>query len=237
MLRQPDGTDKEIAMVKLKNVLVALASFAGLAPLAAQADDAPVPPDTYGDAWHERHLASGIGVSATVSGGVTGFTERTMRDAVTTNVGGLWGLRVTYGSHLPFALDVNYAGTAGTIQAPTGGQSGTLIGTTVEAAIRYNVLPHFAWNPYAFAGMGWQRYDVTGASMHPWDSGMTTGDNSAVFPFGAGIAYRDRSGLVLDVHGTFRLNVNPGLVLETPGSSSYAPMHTWEASGGIGYEF
>ncbi len=237
MLCQPDGTEKEIAMMKLKNVLVVLAGAAGFAPLAVQADDAPVPADTSDNAWPDRHLASGIGISATVGGGVSGFTEKSMRDVVTSNVSGLWGLRVTYGSHLPLALDINYAGTAANIQALTGGQSGTLIGTTVEAAIRYNVLPRFAWNPYVFAGMGWQRYDVTGANMHLWDSGMTSGDNSAVFPFGAGIAYRDRSGLVLDVHGTFRLNVNYGLVLDNPTSSSYAPMHTWEASGAIGYEF
>lgn len=224
-------------MVKLKNVLVVLASSAAWAPVAAQADDAPAPADSPGGASLDRHLASGVGISVTAGGGVTGFTERSMRDAVNSNVRGLWGLRMTYGSHLPIGVDVNYAGTTANIQALPGGQSGTLIGTTVEAAVRFNALPHFAWNPYAFAGMGWQRYDVTGAAMHVWNSGMSDGDNSAVFPLGAGIAYRDRSGLVVDVHGTFRVNANYGLVLTSPTSNSYVPMHTWEASSGIGYEF
>jgi hypothetical protein len=224
-------------MLNSNTVLVVLASAATFAPLAARADDAPVPADTYDDAAHEKHLAAGVGISATVGGGVSGFTDKAMRSAVSSNAGGLWGLRVTYGSHARLALDINYAGTAANIEALMGGQSGTLIGTTLEAAVRYNALPHLAWNPYAFAGMGWQRYDITGASMHVWDSGMKTGDNSAVFPLGAGIVYRHRSGLVADVHGTFRLSANAGLVLENPTSSSYVPMHTWEASGGIGYEF
>jgi len=112
-----------------------------------------------------------------------------------------------------------------------------MIGTTLEAAVRYNPLPHCVWSPYAFAGMGWQRYDVTGTSMHMWDSGMGNGDNSAVYPFGAGVAYHAGNRLMVDVHGTFRLNENPGLVLDRQSSNSYVPMHTWEASGGIGYEF
>lgn len=53
----------------------------------------------------------------------------------------------------------------------------------------------------------------------------------------AGTTYRAASGLVLDLHGTFRLNANPGLVLERPGSKDYASMHTWEASAALGYEF
>lgn len=224
-------------MQKLKNAFVILASAAAFAPLAVQADDTPLSADTFGDSAQHRKLGSEVGISVTAGGGVTGFTDKAMRDVVGSSAGGLWGLRLTYGSHMPFAVDINYAGTAANINALTGSHSGTLIGTTLEAAVRYNILPDLAWNPYVFAGMGWQRYDVTGTSVHLWDSGMTSSDNSAVFPFGAGIAYRARSGLVVDVHGTFRLNVNPGLVLAGDTSNNYVPMHTWEASGGVGYEF
>ncbi|HEX3759956.1 MAG TPA: outer membrane beta-barrel protein [Kofleriaceae bacterium] len=224
-------------MQKLKNAFVILAGAAAFAPLAVQADDTPLSADKHSDSGQPWKLASDVGISVTAGGGVTGFTDKAMRDVVASDVGGLWGLRVTYGSHMPFAVDINYAGTAANIHALTGSKSGTLIGTTLEAAVRYNVLPNLAWNPYAFAGMGWQRYDVTGTTMHLWDSGMASGDNSTVFPFGAGVAYRAQSGLVVDVHGTFRLNVNPGLVMDNHASTGYVPMHTWEASGGIGYEF
>lgn len=222
-------------MQKLKNAFVILASAAAFAPLAVQADDTPLSADTRGGSEPRSKLGSEVGISVTAGGGVTGFTDKAMRDVVGSNAGGLWGLRLTYGSHMPFAVDINYAGTAANLNTLTG--NGTLIGTTVEAAVRYNILPDLAWNPYVFAGMGWQRYDVTGMTTHLWDSGMASGDNSAVFPFGAGVAYRARSGLVVDVHGTFRLDVNPGLVMASNTSNNYVPMHTWEASGGIGYEF
>jgi len=85
--------------------------------------------------------------------------------------------------------------------------------------------------------MGWQRYDTTGGTFRLSDTGMNESDNSIVFPMGAGIAYRDRSGLVLDLRGTFRTNTDYGLVLESGTSASYVPMHSWEASAAAGYEF
>jgi len=211
----------------LNKTFVFLVSGVGLAPGLALADDEPS---------HSR-LQSEIGVSTILGGGLTGFTDETMRDATTTDVSGLWNLRVTIGSHTPIAFDVGYVGTAADVDALAGGQSGTLVGTTVEGAVRYNVLPHNNWNPYAFVGMGWQRYDITGADFALSDTGMRDSDNSLVFPMGAGVSYRDTSGLVLDLRGTFRANTQQGLVLESIGSDSYAPMHAWEASAAAGYEF
>lgn len=204
------------------------------APGVAHADE---PPGPYSYAWHDSRMESDIGVSAILGGGVTGFTDRTMRDSMSSSVGGLWDLRVTLGSHMPLGLDVSYVGTGANINALIGSQSGTLIGTTVEAAVRYNALPHNAWAPYAFAGIGWQRYDITGGSFNLSDTGMNASDNAVAFPLGAGIAYRTGSGLVVDLRGTFRATTDSNLVLETPGSSDYAPMHTWEASAALGYEF
>ncbi|HEX2687251.1 MAG TPA: hypothetical protein VHN14_11560 [Kofleriaceae bacterium] len=221
-------------MYQLTKALAIFAGTAVSAPLAASAGDAP---DPYSYGWHDNRLASGVGISTMLGGGVTGFTDKTMRDSVTSRVAGLWDLHVTLGSHTPLALDVSYLGTAANINALIGTQSGTLIGTTAEAALRYNILPHYAWNPYAFAGIGWQRYDVTGGTFKLSDTGINSSDNSMVFPMGAGVTYRDKTGIVVDVHGTFRANTNQGLVLERAGSSNYAPMHTWEASGAIGYEF
>jgi len=219
-------------------ILTLIVSFFACAALGAagvsRADDAP---DPYSYGWHNSQLKSDIGVSTLVGGGVTGFTDKTMRDSMSSNAGGLWDLRVTLGTHTPLGLDVNYVGTGANINALIGSQSGTLIGTTFEGALRFNVLPHHRWDPYAFAGIGWQRYDITGGNFSLSDSGMNESDNSVVFPMGAGIAFRDTSGLVLDLHGTFRANANPGLVLENAGSNNFAPMHSWEASAAIGYEF
>ncbi len=203
-------------------------------PRASRADD---PSNVTSLAWHDSRLASDIGVSAMLGGGVIGFTEKTMRDLTTSAVGGLWDLRVTLGSHTPLGLDIGYVGSAANINTLTGAHTGTLVGTTVEGAVRFNVLPHDTWNPYGFVGMGWQRYDVTGGTIRLSDSGMNETDNSIVFPMGVGIAYRDRSGLVLDLRGTFRSNIGYGLVLESGTSATYVPMHTWEASAAAGYEF
>jgi len=216
----------------MKKLMKGLAILVVSAPFAASAEDAN--PLDY--SWQESGLASKYGVSTTLGGGVTGFTNQTMRDTVSSPVGGLWDLKVTLGSHTPIGFDISYVGMAANINALIGTQSGTLVGTTAEGAVRYNILPHYFVNPYAFAGVGWQRYDITG-NFQRSDTGMNESDNSIVFPMGAGVAYRDKTGLVLDVHGTFRANTQQGLVLESATSDNYAPMHTWQASGAIGYEF
>ena len=70
----------------------------------------------------------------------------------------------------------------------------------------------------------------------PDESGMSDSDNLIQFPMGAGIAYRDAIGITLDVRGTFRAASDSELVLD-PASGTYAPLHSWEASAALGYEF
>jgi hypothetical protein len=192
----------------------------------------------YSYAWSDDLMRSGIGVSAIIGGGVSGFTDRTMRDT-TSSVGGLWDFRLTLGSHVPLGIELGYTGSATNLRGLPA-QNGTLIGTTAEAALRWNVLPHYMWTPYVFGGVGWQRYDVTNANVTLSDSGMNDHDNLLEFPMGAGMAYR-MSGFVLDVRGTFRAAMDQNLVLKnptpSPTSSDFASMHTWEASAALGYEF
>jgi len=223
-------------------------------PVPEPAPVAPAPPITvttdiessddtnpFGYYWREPTLPSGIGVSTIIGGGVAGFTDRTMRNT-TSDVGGLWGARVAIGSHLPLALELGYTGSATNINGLPTGNKGTLIGSTAEGAVRWNVLPHYSLTPYLFAGVGWQRYDVTQTSVSLSDSGMNDHDNLLVFPMGTGIAYR-MGGFVADVRGTFRAATEQDLVLKnqtvlpTTNSNDFAPMHTWEASAALGYEF
>jgi hypothetical protein len=201
--------------------------------------DKPISDDKYSYAWSDKGMSSGIGVSTLLGGGVTSFTDQTARSR-TSSAGGLWDLRVTLGSHIPLALDVSYLGSATNINGLLPGQSGTLVGTTVEGALRYNILPHFAWNPYIFAGAGWQRYDVTQNNFMPALAGLNNTDNLVEFPMGAGLSFRT-GGFVADIRGTFRAASDQNLILKTPAispsSSDFAPMHTWEASAALGYEF
>lgn len=194
----------------------------------------------YSYSWYEPRLPSGIGVSTILGGGVAGFTDKQMR-STTSDLGGLWDLRVTIGSHLPLALELGYVGTATNINGLPAGNKGTLIGTTAEAALRWNMLPHFAWTPYLFGGAGWSRYDVTQTHVSLSDGGMNEHDNLLVFPLGVGIAWRT-NGFVADVRGTFRAATDEDLVLKNsavPSTSSndFVPMHTWEAGAALGYEF
>jgi len=196
--------------------------------------------DKYSYAWTDHRMSSGIGVSALLGGGVTSFTDQTARGR-TSSAGGLWDLRVTLGSHIPLALDISYLGSATNINGLLPGQNGTLIGTTAEGALRYNVLPHFAWNPYIFAGVGWQRYDITRNNFMPALNGLNQKDDLAEFPMGAGLSFRT-GGFVADVRGTFRATTDQNLILKTPTtvsptSNDFTPMHTWEASAALGYEF
>ncbi len=194
----------------------------------------------YGYDWSEPTLSSGIGVGVLLGGGVTGFTEKAVRDR-TSSVGGLWDLRVTIGSHVPLGLDVSYVGTATNINSGLlPGQSATLIGTAVEGALRWNILPHFTWNPYLFAGVGWQRYDVTQTHATLATIGMNDSDNTVDFPMGLGFNYR-MGGFMADIRGVFRATTDNHLMLKSPelfpASRGYAAMHSWEASAAIGYEF
>lgn len=192
-------------------------------------------PSTYSYAWSEPSMYSLIGIGVTVGGGIAGFTSQAMRDNTNTQVSGLWTARATFGTHTPIGLEVGYNGTAVKLAPDAATTTGNLVGTNVEAALRYNILPHYSWNPYVFAGVGMQRYNITGADFSQADTGFKDKDNLAVFPMGVGIGYRDRSGFVADVRGTFRAAQSSTLLREPSGQT--ADLHTWDAGGNLGYEF
>jgi len=192
--------------------------------------------------WHNPKLRSGMGVSTTLGGGVVQFTNSTMR-GTTSNLGGLWDLHVTFGSHLPLALDLAYVGSATHIGGLPTGNSATLLGTAAEGTLRWNVLPNLAWTPYVFGGVGYQRYDVTGGDVTFSDSGMNSSDNLLSVPAGLGFVWRGNNGLVADVHGTYRFTWFQDLVLRNGApingntSSDFVSLNNWQASAAIGYEF
>lgn len=212
----------------MRTLSIFASSIALLTPLAARAEE---------DGWRDSSVRSGLGIDVVLGAGVTGFTDRTIRDTVAPNVGGLWNLRITLGSHMAVAIEGSYVGTVVDIDSRIGSQRATLVGTGFEGVMRFNSFPRARLTPYGLIGLGWQRYDITGADMTLARSGMNASDSSLVFPMGLGISYRDRSGLVVDVRATLRANGNPGLVLQEVGGTDYARMHSWDASGAVGYEF
>jgi len=198
-------------------------------------DDTGYETSGYGT-WTDPSVQTGIGFGVNVGGGITGFTDRTIRSS-TSPVGGLWDLRATLGSHVPLALELGYLGTATQIQSLFGNAKGTMIGTAFEGDVRLNLMPHEIVDPYVFIGVGWQRYNIDEKSFQLSDTGIANRDDLLEVPMGAGLSYR-LGGFVTDVRGTFRATQDANLVLESPrtGTGGFAPMHTWEASLSLGYE-
>lgn len=211
-------------------------------PPAPQASYAPVDtmpatgyekPHPYSYAWNDPTLETGIGVAFGVGGGIGGFTDSTVNDLSSSEIGGVWQFRTTIGSHTPIGVDLAYNGTAYDLQSFSG-TSDTLIGTNFEGALRWNVLPHNAWNPYIFGGVGWQHYDLNDNTLTRADDGIGSSDDLAVFPMGVGLSYRDSSGITGEVRGTFRAAASSSFIQDATGAD--ADLHTWEASAGVGYE-
>lgn len=188
--------------------------------------------------WHAPEVQSGIGISVIAGGGVMGYASKTVRDN-TSSVGGLWDLRGSLGTHIPIGLDFSYVGTASNVDSLFGTRSGTLLGSVLEGALRWNILPHLAWNPYVFGGVGWTHLEVTGASFTQADTGIRDRDNEMLFPIGAGIGYRSTSGFIADLRGTYRITIDDNMIVTNPGSvvPNYASMDWWEASAAAGFEF
>jgi hypothetical protein len=203
--------------------------------------DSGVRPESSESIWSDPAMASGIGIGVDVGGGVTGFVGSRLRNTTST-VGGAWGFRAAIGTHVPLALELGYTGSATSIRGQLGPSQATLMGRTFESAIRYTVMPRATWSPYVFAGLGWQHYTIDDRTFELSDTGIRTADDLLVMPFGLGMAYRYRS-IVTDVRGTLRAASGANLVLDNPelaletGQGGYAPMHTWETSLNVGYEF
>jgi hypothetical protein len=194
----------------------------------------PQKPGMYSYAWSDPTLTTGIGVAFQVGGGIGGFTDGDINNTSNGDVGGVWQFRSTIGSHIPIGVDLAYNGTAYDMQSFGGvTTSETLIGTNLEGALRWNILPHYMINPYIFAGVGWQHYDLNDNTLA--DQGIDTTDDLAVFPMGAGVGYRDPSGITAELRGTFRAAESTTGFLEDA-SGQDVRLDTWEATAGIGYE-
>ncbi len=180
------------------------------------------------------------GMSVSVGAGVQDFTNDQMQE--TTDMGGLWDLRVAFGTTSPVGLEAAYIGSATPINTVFGPeQDATLIGTGAEGLARVNIIPLGVVTPYAFGGLAWQRYDVTGADFRTADTGIEDEDTLLEVPVGAGLAFRPY-GFLADARFTYRAALGEDLVIaddrdpiET--NDTKAGMDTWGVSARLGVEF
>lgn len=205
--------------MRFKAIFIAAVFAAAVGPQTASAQED-----------HRPNLIVPSGMSASIGGGVMGFTDDTMTDF--TSAGGAWEARFIFGTREYLGLEAAYSGTAIGVDAIGLDSNAVLVSTGLEALARANLLKGDV-QPYAVAGVGWRRYDLTNADFN--NSSVTEEDNVFEVPLGVGVAYRYK-GLVLDARGLFRVALEEDLIATAAGQDS-AKLHTIEASARIGWEF
>jgi hypothetical protein len=200
---------------------------------------APAAADSYDDEKYWPTSEYGMEISA--GGGVENFTSDRMQSS--TDPGAMWDVRFVLGTRSPVALEGAYVGTTQNIDSVFGERnSARLMGTALESDIRLNLLPMEAFTPYAFGGLGWKRYDVTGADFTTADTGIRDSDSLIEVPMGAGVSYRDR-GFVADARFTYRMAAGEDLVIANDSrdpvdlEGDAAGMDNWAVGARIGAEF
>jgi hypothetical protein len=208
----------------------------------AQGDPATPPPSVYTpppaptyyepDPEDRRTMLERLGMSISAGGGVAGFTDSAMRD--TTNDGGNWDVRATFGTRSPIAIEGAYIGSAQAIDALGLDQDAILIGNGVQGNLRLNALPKFPVQPFAFGGVAWRRYTLTNTDTNT--SALADDDDVLEFPVGVGVAYR-YEGFLLDARGEIRFATNEDMVPDLDGDLGSESMHRYGVNANVGYEF
>lgn len=175
---------------------------------------------------HGYHLITPYGMSASIGGGVMGFTD----SAATSRspVGGGWEARLAFGTRSIIGVEAAYTGTAQNVNALGLDNSAVLISNGVEGDVRFNLVGYMNIVPYVFGGAGWRRYDVTNAAFNVSD--VRNSDDVFEIPFGAGVGYAYH-GFLFDVRGTVRPTFDNQLF------GKNAELHTWSATARLGWEF
>jgi hypothetical protein len=189
----------------------------------------PVPEEEKEPTMFER-----LGLSIAAGGGVSGFTDSSIRD--NTKDGGGWDVRATFGTRSFLSFEANYIGSAQAIDALGLDSDAMLVSNGVQGALRVNFLRDTAVQPFLYGGVAWRRYDVTNTSTAFSD--VNDEDDVLEIPAGIGVAYRWK-GLLLDARGEFRATTDNDLMprFTVGGLREPLPMHRYGVNASIGYEF
>lgn len=191
----------------------------------------PLNPPMPKQAYPAEHTWVGrIGAGILVGGGFEDFTNNTMRNM--TGTAGMWTARVLAGTRRYFGAEAAYVGNARSIDALGLQSSATLVANGVEGDARVNVpvvMGHAQLlEPFAFAGVGWQNYQVTNTNTFTADLGRT--DNVLAVPVGGGLEYAV-GRFMADARFTYRATYYNDLLV-TGGN-----LNTWGVATQIGFSF
>ncbi len=197
----------------MKAISVSAAAIVLLFASAAAADDPEHP-----------SLATKIGMSAEIGGGVGGFTDTKATDVTTAQ--GVWTARITVGTRSHIGGEAAYVGSAQGLNTLGVDQNAILHGYGLETALRFNILTGM-WQPYLLAGVGWTHYNVTNTATNTSD--VKSNADLAQFPLGAGVAFR-YSGFIADARFAYHPVTNSDLM-----GNTY--LSTWDLAARVGFEF
>lgn len=182
----------------------------------------------------EQSTLEKYGIAVALGGGVSGFTNETLRD--TTDDGGSWGVRVAFGTRSPIAFEAEYIGSAQDISALGLDNDALLVGNGVQGALRVNLLDTNV-QPFLFGGLAWRHYDITNADFNT--SAIAGSDDVLEVPMGAGVAFK-YAGLMFDARGEYRYADQEDLVPKFTASGlddGAGSMHRWGANANVGVAF
>jgi hypothetical protein len=173
---------------------------------------------------------SKMGSAIMLGGGFEDFTQSVPKS--TSTGGGSWNLRLAAGTRKFVGLEAAYVGSARNVQVLGGPTNTTLVSNGAEGALRINV-PIVAGltllEPFGFAGIGWQHYNMSRAAVGTAD--IATTDDVMTVPYGAGFMV-SRGLLMLDARATWHETYYNDIY-----RASGSKLNTWGVGGNIGVEF
>ncbi|MDP2342010.1 MAG: hypothetical protein Q8O67_13715 [Deltaproteobacteria bacterium] len=182
-------------------------------------------------------LITPAGIYGFLGGGVSNFTQSTAADV--TEVGGYWDARVGIGTRSIIGGEVAYVGSARDIVATGLNSDAFLVSNGLEGIARLNVpiTPEdttILIEPYTFAGLGWNRFDISSDS--PNTSSFADEDNVLSVPLGVGLSV-GFSGVTLDARATYRQAVGSDLLASSDSSFDDTALNSWGLGAALGFEF
>jgi hypothetical protein len=185
-------------------------ALAAAASLPARAQDGPfpgpppagAPPAMVAKQPNPYTPPSRVGLALLLGGGVSSFIARPADRS--TGLGATWDLRGVAGTRWPVGLEVAYVGSIIDVKGHGTDPKDFLWRNGAEADARLAlpiVLRSWLLAPFAFGGVGWNRYQLVNES--PFVVGISRTDDVIVAPVGGGfeVSYR---GVMLDARFTYR---------------------------------
>jgi hypothetical protein len=215
------------------------------APEAAAPEPAPAPmtqdttyestttydvPPTYVEE-PEKDVLEKYGIALSLGGGVSGFTDDTMRDV--TDDGGAWGVRVAFGTRSPIAVEAEYIGSAQSIDALGLESDAVLVGNGLQAVGRVNILDAQV-QPFLYGGIAWRHYNLADEGFNTSD--IESDDDVLELPVGVGIGFK-YEGFLIDARGEYRYVTEADMVPSLNDLGDNASMHRYGVIANIGYAF